>query len=92
MTFTLTLFFLFLMGIANFAAHRAMLESPHPVVQEALSSLRGQFGQQATYILEFFVLLGAMAFESKHPLATLIIYGLYTMFNLLTYFWFHHQD
>ena len=92
MTFSLSLFFIFLMGIANFAAHRAMIESPNPVVQAAIAPLRGRFGQQATYVLEFFVLLGVMAFEHRHPLVTLILYGLYTMFNMLTYFWFHHQD
>ncbi len=88
---TLTLFFIFLMGIANFACHRAMLESRHPLIEEATAPLRSRLGQQATYVLEFLMLVTAMLIEASYPLITMTLYGLYTMFNILAYQWLLHQ-
>lgn len=92
MTISLTLILLFLMGIANFAAHRGMLESGHPLVEEATRSLRSTFGRNATYVLEYILLVTAMMFHASHPILPVLLYGLYTMFNVLAYFWLHQLD
>lgn len=89
---TLTFLLILIMGSANFAAHRAMLESGHPAVMDALAPLRSRFGQYITYVLEFTVLVAALTLEHGHPIATLSLYGLYTMFNILAAAWLHHQD
>lgn len=89
---TVALLFIFLMGIANFACHRAMLESRHPLVEEATAPLRNALGQYATYGLEFFMLVAAMLMEGRRPILILMLYGLYTIFNILAYQWLHDQE
>ncbi len=88
---TLSLLFIFAFGVANFAVHRAMLESRHPLIEEATAPLRGTFGQQATYVLEFLMLVAAMMAEGKYPILSLSLYGIYTIFNILAYQWLRQQ-
>lgn len=49
----------FLLGIANFAAHRAVLESGHPLV-EVMPRAFHMLGGRMSLIVEFVLLLGAL--------------------------------
>lgn len=53
----------FLLGIVNFAAHRAVLESGHPLVDampQAIRALGRMLGGRLSLVVEFVMLLGAM--------------------------------
>lgn len=76
-----------LAGTANFAMHRWMLESGHPVVEAATGPLRRALGRHATYVIEFTLFLGAALLTETHWLAALILYGLYTVMNVATVAW-----
>ena len=49
----------FLLGIANFAMHRAVLESRHPLLAQMPSLVR-LLGGRASLIAEFVLLVGAL--------------------------------
>lgn len=49
----------FVLGIANFAAHRAVLESGHPLV-DAMPRAFQSLGGRMSLVAEFAMLLGAM--------------------------------
>jgi len=55
----LTLSIMFLLGIANFAIHQAVMESGHPLIEQ-MSGFAQLLGGKATLIAEFAVLLVAM--------------------------------
>ena len=58
------LWFVFLLGIGNFAAHRAVLESRHPLLGQVpmfFHLLGGRF----SLIVEFLMLLGALLMVSQ---------------------------
>ena len=71
----------FLCGIGNFAMHRAMLESDHPIIAEARGSFRKMLGPYGSYILEFFMLAAAMIFANMDMLSAVIFYFVYTLAN-----------
>jgi hypothetical protein len=53
----------FLLGIVNFAAHRAVLESGHPLVEampRAFRSMGQLLGGRLSLVAEFVMLLGAL--------------------------------
>jgi hypothetical protein len=52
----------FLLGIANFAMHKAVVESGHPFVEDTKLYFGKHFGRNGSYFLEFGILLGAMLF------------------------------
>jgi hypothetical protein len=57
----------FLLGIANFAMHRAVLESRHPLLAQMPRLLR-LLGGRASLIAEFVLLVGALLLvASGHP-------------------------
>lgn len=49
----------FVLGIVNFAAHRAVLESGHPLV-DAMPRLFQSLGGRVSLVVEFAMLLGAL--------------------------------
>ncbi len=69
------IFIIFLCGIANFAMHKAMLESNHPIMAEARGSFRKLLGPYGSYILEFFMLTAAMIFANMGMLSAVIFYS-----------------
>ena len=75
------IFIIFLCGIANFAMHKAMLESNHPIMAEARGSFRKLLGPYGSYILEFFMLTAAMIFANMGMLSAVIFYFVYTLAN-----------
>ena len=73
-----------LIGVANFAMHRWLLESRHPMVEVATAPMRRTLGRHSTYVLEFTLLLGALWMAEWRSLIALILYGLYTVMNAAT--------
>lgn len=59
---------IFLFGIANFALHRAVLESGHVMVRSLVAGRMARFGAaRVTMALEFVVLLVAMLAANSDP-------------------------
>ena len=72
----------FLLGIANFAAHRAVLESGHPLVAampRALQVLGGRLG----LLVEFVMLLGSLWMVSVGETGWALGYTAYSIVNAL---------
>lgn len=55
----MVILFVFALGVGNFALHRAVLDSRHPLVAQ-MAWLVDRFGGRGSLVLEFAVLLGAM--------------------------------
>jgi len=74
---------LFLLGIANFAMHRAVLESGHPLlgrVPWTVQMLRGR----GSLVIEFLMLLGAMLMVDQGSTGWAIGYAVYSLVNALS--------
>ena len=71
-------------GVCNFAMHRWMLESGHPMVEVATAPMRRTLGRHSTYVLEFALFVGALWMAEWRALIALILYGLYTAMNAAT--------
>ncbi len=74
-------------GMGNFAMHRWMLESGHPLVEAATGAIRRALGRHATYVLEFALLLGALVLADSSWFIALCLYGVYTVMNAATVGW-----
>jgi hypothetical protein len=74
----------FLLGIVNFAAHRAVLESGYPLV-DAMPRVFRNFGQllggRVSFIVEFVMLLGAMWMVSAGSTGWALAYICYSGLN-----------
>jgi hypothetical protein len=73
----------FLMGIANFAMHKAVAESGHPFVEDTKLYFGRYFGQYASYGIELAMLTGAMWFAYEGAAIIAFIYWVYTGMNAL---------
>ena len=63
----MVIFFVFLLGVGNFALNKAVLESRHPVF-EPIMWLVDLFGGRGSLAIEFVVLLAAMLLVAGgHP-------------------------
>ena len=71
----------FLLGIANFAMHKAVAESGHPVVEDAKRYFGGHFSPYGSYAIELALLIGALWFANDGSLAVSLTYGVYTGIN-----------
>ena len=70
----------FLLGIANFALHKAVLESGHPALGRMPVLV---LGGKASLLTEFIVLLGAMLLVGNGYSGWGLAYLCYTAFNAL---------
>jgi hypothetical protein len=70
----------FLLGIVNFAAHRAVLESGHPLV-DAMPRAFQMLGGRMSLIVEFAMLLGAMWMVSAGEIGWALAYICYSGLN-----------
>jgi hypothetical protein len=70
----------FLLGIVNFAAHRAVLESGHPLV-DAMPRAFQMLGGRMSLIVEFAMLLGAMWMVSAGETGWALAYICYSGLN-----------
>jgi hypothetical protein len=74
---------LFLLGIANFAMHKAVLESGHPLLRQVpwyYHMLGGRFSMS----VEFLMLLGAMLMVDSGAMAWAWGYGIYSAVNAVS--------
>ncbi len=72
---------IFFLGIGNFAAHQAVLESRHPMLARVpfFYMLGGRF----SLAIEFVMLVGAMLVVAEGAMVWALFYALYTAVNLL---------
>lgn len=76
----MALIFVFFLGIANFAMHKAVLESGHPLLGQVpwfFHMLNGRFG----LVVEFLMLLGAMLFIDDGAYGWAWGYAVYSLMN-----------
>ncbi len=71
----------FVMGVANFAMHKAVSESGHPFVEETKLYFSPQFSPYGSYAIELALLMGALWFAHDGSLAVALTYGVYTGIN-----------
>ena len=74
---------LFLMGVGNFAVHKAVLESGHPML-DALPGFYRAGGGRVSLAFEFAILLVAMLVAANGYPGMAIAYGIYSLFNFGT--------
>jgi hypothetical protein len=75
------LVFCFLMGIANFAMHKAVAESGHPFVEDTKRYFGTYFSPYGSYAIELTLLIGAMWFANESSLIISLFYWAYTGMN-----------
>ena len=74
---------LFLLGIVNFAVHKAVIESEHPMLDSLPSSLTAH-GGRLSLLFEFLVLVASMLLAAKGWTAAGWAYGIYSALNAVT--------
>ena len=79
----MVLFLLFALGVGNFAVHKAVLESGHPML-DALPSFYRSGGGRVSLWFEFFVLLAAMLLAGNGYPGMILAYAIYSLFNFGT--------
>ena len=70
----------FLLGIGNFALHKAVMDSGHPLLGRMpwfYHALGGNF----SLVVEFLMLLAALLFAAQGNVAVAIAYVVYSMLN-----------
>lgn len=75
--------FIFLFGIANFALHKAVLDSDHPFIAQ-MPWFFDAMGGRLSLLLEFVILLGALVLANGGAEGWAWAYGLYSVFNGLS--------
>lgn len=76
----LPLVVVFCLGVVNFAAHKAVLESGHPILVQVPWLFRS-LGGRLSLIVEFVMLLGAMIMAGAGSMGWTWVYALYTLLN-----------
>lgn len=72
--------FVFILGIGNFAMHKAVLESGHPLFQGSVLFARWRIGT-LSLLLEFLMLLAVMLLVDSGRLGWGLAYWFYTGMN-----------
>ncbi len=80
---TMALIFTFLLGVANFALHKAALESGHPLLARIPWLLRMK-GGRFSLLVEFLILLAALVMVANGSIPWAWGYALYSLFNGLS--------
>lgn len=74
---------IFFLGVANFAMHKAVLQSGHPLLGHVpwfIHLLGGRFSM----VVEFLMLTGAMLMVAEGAVAWAWAYGVYSLLNGLS--------
>ena len=79
----MALLMLFTLGVANFAMHKAVMESGHQMVAQT-SAYFGLMGGKLGLALEFIALLGAMLMVDAGMTGWAWAYLVYSLFNGLS--------
>jgi len=74
---------IFLLGIGNFALHRAVMESGHSMARQLAWFANGN-GRRIAMALEFVALLAALLLAANGWTGIAIGYGVYTLLNGLS--------
>ena len=77
------LILVFLLGMGNFAVHRAVLETDHPMLSRAPFFFRLLGGRFSLYV-EFVMLLGTMLVVSQSSWGWVVFYASYTAVNAVS--------
>ncbi|MGB5078896.1 MAG: hypothetical protein WBO17_15560 [Sphingorhabdus sp.] len=75
------LIFCFVMGVANFAMHKAVAESGHPFVEDTKLYFGRFMGPYASYAIELAILIAAMWFSNEGYALIAFFYWAYTGMN-----------
>lgn len=78
----MALIVVFLLGVCNFAAHKAVLESGHPMLAQ-VPWLFKPLGGRLSLVVEFAMLLGAMIMAAAGSSGWTLLYAFYTAINAL---------
>jgi hypothetical protein len=70
----------FCLGVLNFAAHKAVLESGHPMLAHVPWFFQ-PLGGRLSLIVEFAMLLGAMVMAAAGSTGWALVYAFYTLLN-----------
>ncbi len=76
----MALVFVFLLGIANFAVHRAVLASGHPILAQ-MAWLFRPLGGRLSLVAEFMLLVGTMLVIASGSPGWAWGYGAYSLLN-----------
>lgn len=79
----MALILVFLFGVANFAMHKAVLESGHPMLSQLPIFFRSP-GGRFSLIVEFLLLLGTMLLVAEGSQHWVWGYGFYSVVNGLS--------
>lgn len=71
---------IFLLGVGNFALHRAVLESGHPLLGQ-IPWLTGAHESRASFAIEFVLLTAALVFASEGSFGGPVAYVVYSVLN-----------
>jgi hypothetical protein len=77
------LFIVFILGIANFALHKAVLRSGHPLLAH-LPALFRSTGGRFSYVFEYMMLTGSMLLVARGREDWVWVYSVYSMINALS--------
>ncbi|MBX7541548.1 hypothetical protein [Qipengyuania sphaerica] len=77
------LVFIFILGIGNFAVHKAVLESGHPML-DALPAFYRSRGGRVSLGFEFFLLVAAMLLAGNGWPGMAFAYAIYSLLNFAT--------
>lgn len=83
MASVMAILIIFLLGVANFAMHKAVLESGHPLLRQApwfFYMLGGRF----SLMVEFLMLLGALLLVASGSMGWAWAYVIYSIVNGLS--------
>ncbi|MGB3738984.1 MAG: hypothetical protein WA948_06480 [Pontixanthobacter sp.] len=75
--------FLFILGMANFAMHRAVIESGHPMLRQ-IPWLAMKNGRQISFAIEYLVLVAAMLMAAHDVPGIAWGYAIYAAINGLS--------
>ncbi len=70
----------FLLGVGNFALHRAVMDSGHPMLGR-MPSFTHLLGGRLTMAIEFLLLLAALLFAAEGNVSGPIAYVIYSVLN-----------
>ena len=74
---------LFALGVANFAIHKAVLESGHPLLDTLPRPMRRGGGRMSLFF-EYMVLVAAMLMASNGWPGAAALYFVYSLLNIVT--------
>ena len=77
----------FLLGVANFAMHKAVVESGHPFVEDTKRYFGKHIGPYGSYAIELALLIGALWLANQGSLAISLLYAAYTAINGVATWW-----